>query len=140
MKTWPNWKWEIQHRVLERWTICFSSYKNYELKVTLWLVGALERKRSSFSVTIILPKENFVWVLSQYIVYWINILYVLLHCVNCVRIPRFSGLYFPAFKLYIKKPRKTPNADTFLPLNQKRLPHTCFYACFWNRRRPSMYP
>ena len=28
-----NQKWEILHTVLERWTMCFSSYKNCELKV-----------------------------------------------------------------------------------------------------------
>ena len=29
-------KWIIPHTVLERWTMCFSSYENCELKVKLW--------------------------------------------------------------------------------------------------------
>ena len=30
-----NREWEIPHTLLERWTLCFSSYKNPELKVKL---------------------------------------------------------------------------------------------------------
>ena len=44
-----------------------SSYKNRELKVKLWWVGAHERKKSVFFVTFILPEGNFLnpCVLSQ---------------------------------------------------------------------------
>ena len=72
-KTRWNRKWKIQHTVLERWTLCFSSYKNYELKVKLWLVGARQRQKRSF-VTFILSEENFfnICVLHPCKVFWIN--------------------------------------------------------------------
>ena len=60
--------------VLERWTLCFSSYKNRKLKVKLWWVGARERKKKAFFVLFIF----FEWicfkicVLSQCVVYWIH--------------------------------------------------------------------
>ena len=62
------------HIVLERWTLCFSSYKNLKLKVQLWWVGAHERNKSAFFVKTILPEGNFfnICVLSQCIVYWTN--------------------------------------------------------------------
>ena len=64
-----NRKWKIQKRVLERRTLCFSSYKNRNLKVKLWWVGTRERKKSSFFVTFISSEEIFfsISVLSQYI-------------------------------------------------------------------------
>ena len=54
--------------------LCFSSYKNRELKVKLWWIGACERKKSAFFVTFILSEESFfnIRVLSKFIVYWIN--------------------------------------------------------------------
>ena len=71
------------HTQFYRWTMCFSSYKNCELKVKLRWVGAREWKNRSFFVTLILSEENFlnIWVLSQGIVYWIMSfeIYVLLH-------------------------------------------------------------
>ena len=42
-----------------RWTLCFSSYKNYELKAKLWSVAARKRKYSAFFVTFILSEWNF---------------------------------------------------------------------------------
>ena len=70
MKTRRNWKWRIPHMVLGTWTMCFSSYKNCELKVKLWC----ERKKSALFVKFILSERNFfkTWVLSQSIAYWIN--------------------------------------------------------------------
>ena len=53
-----NPKWIIVHTVLERWIFCFSSYKNCELKVKLWLVRACEKKTIVF-VTFILSEEIF---------------------------------------------------------------------------------
>ena len=52
----------------------FSSYKNCELKVKLWWIGACERKKSAFFVTFMLFGEKFfnIRVLSKFIVYWIN--------------------------------------------------------------------
>ena len=32
------------HTILERQTLCFSSYKNWKLKVKLWWVGALKKR------------------------------------------------------------------------------------------------
>ena len=43
-----NRKWKIPHTVLERWTMRFSSYRNCELKVKVWWVGARERKNRIF--------------------------------------------------------------------------------------------
>ena len=42
--------------------------------IMLWWLGACERKKSAFFVTIFLPEGNFfnICVLSQCIVYWIN--------------------------------------------------------------------
>ena len=54
-----NQKCKIQRTVLKRPTMCFSSYKNCELKVELWWVKALERKKSKFFVTLTLSKGNF---------------------------------------------------------------------------------
>ena len=69
-----NWKWKIPHTVLERRTLCFSSYKNRKLKVKLWWVGARERKKRAFFVPFILSEGIFfnICVLSQCIVYWIH--------------------------------------------------------------------
>ena len=56
-----NRKWEISHTVLERQTLCFSSYKNHKLKLKLMSWS------SAFFVPFILPKRNFfnICVLSQ---------------------------------------------------------------------------
>ena len=74
IKTKRNRKWKIPHTVLERRTLCFSSYKNSKLKVKLWWVGARERKKRAFFVPFILSEGNFfnICVLSQCIVYWIH--------------------------------------------------------------------
>ena len=52
-----------------------SRNKNCEFKVKLWWVGAGERKKSAFFVTFILSEGNFfnICVLSQCIVYWMNV-------------------------------------------------------------------
>ena len=80
--------------VLERWTLCFSSYKNRKLKVKLWWVGARERKKKAFFVLFIF----FEWicfkicVLSQCVVYWIhfqNIHTLLLLIFKIVESPQF---------------------------------------------------
>ena len=62
------------HTVLERWNLCFSSYKNCKLKVNPWWVGAHERKNATFFVTFLLSEGNFfnISLLSPSIVYWIN--------------------------------------------------------------------
>ena len=48
----------IPHVVLERRTLCFSSYKNSKLKVKLW-VGARERKKRAFLGSFILSEGHF---------------------------------------------------------------------------------
>ena len=69
-----NLKWKFAHTVLERRTLCFSSYKNHKLKVKLWSVVARERKKRAIFVPFILSERKFfnVCVLSQCIVYWIR--------------------------------------------------------------------
>ena len=44
-KTKRNRKWKIPHTVLGKWSLCFSWYKNWDLKVKLWWFGARERKK-----------------------------------------------------------------------------------------------
>ena len=53
-----NRKWKILHRVLERQTLCFSSYRNCKLKVRLWWVRAHE-KRGYFLYRLFCPKGIF---------------------------------------------------------------------------------
>ena len=67
-----NPKWKIPHTVLERRTLCFSSYKNRKLKVKLWWAGARKRKKRAFSVLFFFSEWNFfnIYVLSQCIVHW----------------------------------------------------------------------
>ena len=64
-------KWKFPHIVLERRTLCFSSFKNRKLKVNLWWVGARERKKRASFVPFIFPEGNCfkICVLSQCIVY-----------------------------------------------------------------------
>ena len=56
------------------WTLFFSSYRNHELKLKLWWIGARERKKGVFFVTFVLFKGNFfvICTLSQCIEYWIS--------------------------------------------------------------------
>ena len=67
IKTKRNQKWKLPRTVLERRTLCSSSYKNHKLKVKLWWAGFLERKKRAFFVPFILSKGNFfnICVLSQ---------------------------------------------------------------------------
>ena len=72
IKTKWSRKWKIT-QYLERWILCFSSYKNNKLNVNLWWVGAWERKKEGLFLPFILSQGNFfnIVVLSQCIVYWI---------------------------------------------------------------------
>ena len=65
-----NRKWKIPHILLERRNLCFSSYKNLELKVKLWWVGAGERGKSAFLVTFIFLYYFF----ALCTVYWVHFL------------------------------------------------------------------
>ena len=62
------------HTSREMNLVCFSSYKNHELKVKMWQVEAPEWEKTAFFVTFILSEGNFLYicVLSQCTVYWIN--------------------------------------------------------------------
>ena len=83
IKTKQNQKWKIQHKLLKRRTLRFSSYKNFELliissllKVKLWWAEARERKRIVFFSTFIFSEGIFfnICVLSHCRVYWKNFL------------------------------------------------------------------
>ena len=60
--------------VLEKWTLCFSSYKNCKWKVKLWWFRAYKRKKSAFFVMFYLSQCNIfsICVLSQCIMSWVN--------------------------------------------------------------------
>ena len=79
IKTKWNRKWKTPHTVLERRTLCLSSYKNRKLKVNSSWVGARERKKGAFFAPFILSEGNFVsiCVLSQCIIYFR--IHILLH-------------------------------------------------------------
>ena len=83
-KTKWNWKWKIPHTVLERWTMAISSYKDCELKVKLWCVGARERKKGAFFITYVLFCRKgiflaFVFYLNVYCIENTFRIYILLH-------------------------------------------------------------
>ena len=75
-------KWKVQNLTLflERWKLCFSSYRICELKVKLWSVGACERKKMAFFVTFILFEGYFFWHL-RFISMW-NVLNKLSECIH----------------------------------------------------------
>ena len=50
---------EIPHTILERQTLCFSSYNNRKVKVKLRWVGARERKKRAFLYRLFCPKKIF---------------------------------------------------------------------------------
>ena len=72
IKTNRNQNWEIPYTELERWKLCFRSYKNHRLK--LWGVGSRERKKKVYFVPVIFPEGIFfdISVLSQCMVYWMH--------------------------------------------------------------------
>ena len=82
--------------VLERQTLCFSSYKNLKLKVKLWWVGTRKRKKGSFLYRLFCPNEVFflhLCFMSVYsVLYWIQFLKIhtftyqktLLHTLFCL--------------------------------------------------------
>ena len=75
-------KWKIPHTVLERQTLCFSSYKNRKLKVKLWWVVARERKTRAFLYHLFCPKKillTFVFYLNVRCIECTFRIYILLH-------------------------------------------------------------
>ena len=67
---------KIPYTVLERRTLCFTSYKNRKLKAKLWWDGACERKQRIFFVPLTLSNGNLIWqrfvFLPQCILYWMH--------------------------------------------------------------------
>ena len=72
-KTKRDRKWEY-NSLLERRTMCFSSYKNCELKIRLWWVASCERKKITFFEMFIFSDWNCynIYFLFQFVVYSIN--------------------------------------------------------------------
>ena len=67
-----NRKWQMPPIFFDRQTFCFTLYKSHKLKVNLWWVGACESKKRAVFVAFILSEIFSRFVLSQFIVYWIN--------------------------------------------------------------------
>ena len=59
MKTKQNRKCQIPHTVLERRTLCFSSYKNQIKSKTVMGWSARKKKRSHYLYRLLCPKEIF---------------------------------------------------------------------------------
>ena len=100
IKTKRNQKWKLPCTVLERRTLCSSSYKNRKLKVKLWWAGFLERKKRAFFVPFILSKENFfnICVLSQCLV-------CLIHFQNIPTFTYQKTLLHTLICLFLKSPK-----------------------------------
>ena len=60
---------------IDWWIFPFSSYRNRRLKIKLWWVWVRKRKKSAFFVDYFVQRKFFfnICVLSECIVYWINI-------------------------------------------------------------------
>ena len=68
-----NQKWKIPHTALERWTLCFSSYKNCKLKVKPWWAGApLKKKEGIFCIVYFVRRIFNVRFISMYSVLTIS--------------------------------------------------------------------
>ena len=67
-------KMENPHKVLERRTLCFNSYKNCKLKVRLWWAVTPKRKKRTFFEPLIFSEWNFIVLneLSQYTYFYIS--------------------------------------------------------------------
>ena len=66
-----KWKWKILNTVLERWNMCFSSYKNRKLKKKT-VMSWSSRKKKKFCVALTLSEGDCfnICLLFQCIVYW----------------------------------------------------------------------
>ena len=66
-------KMQNSTHTLVKWTFCFSSYKNRELKVKLMSWSSRRKKECIFCNFYFVRRKFFnICVLSQYILYWIN--------------------------------------------------------------------
>ena len=100
MKTTWNRKWKIQHTVLEKRTLCFSSCKNRKVKVKLWWVGAREWNKRAFLYRLFNLKKSvltFMFYLYVKCIEYTFRIYILLH---------IKKLYFIHFYcLFLKFPK-----------------------------------
>ena len=123
----------------DRWTLCFSWYKNRKLKIKLLWVGACKRKKSEFLYRLFCPKETFLTAcfismysvlttLSEYTYFYIlkknYFIYFLLaskivESLQCI----FNGLYF----MYSQK---LPSQDCVIKLRDNRI----FKALLWIKK------
>ena len=70
MKTKQNQKWKIPHTLLERRTLCFSAYKNRQLKLNCDDLELAKEKREHTLYLLFCAKDFFnICVLSQCILY-----------------------------------------------------------------------
>ena len=100
--------------------LCFSSYKNCELKVKLWWVGAHERKKSAFFATIF-----FVQRISHCIMYWINFQNIYTFTYPKISLHKLLLLVFKIFESHecILKVESIPwNDDWFIIIEHGILP------------------
>ena len=85
MKTTRNRKLKLSRLLSERWTLCFSSYKNRELKVKLRWAGAHEKK-TPFFIT-------FVVYLNVYSIEWTFRIYTLTYQKTFIAYPKFINFF-----------------------------------------------
>ena len=95
-------KMENPTPVLERKTLCFSSYKNRKLKVKLLWVGAHEIKKRAFFVRFILSEGNsfYICVSSQCIVYWIQFQNIYTFTYKKILLHTFFCLFSKSWKVF----------------------------------------
>ena len=90
-----NQKWEIPHTVLERRTLCFSSYKKLQIK-SKTVMSWSSRKKEHFLYRLLCLKDFLLtFVLFQCIVYWI-------HCQNIPTFTYQKKLLHTLFCLFLK--------------------------------------
>ena len=78
----PNKIWKIKQKFLEDPALCFSSYRNRQLKVILRSVGTCERKRGHFLCRSFCPKNiflTFVFYLNLQGIEYTFRIYILFH-------------------------------------------------------------
>ena len=101
MKAKRNRKWKIRHSVLEARTLCFSSYKNSELRVKLRWVGTCEKKESIFSNVYYVWKTFFnISVLSWCIGHWTNFQNVYVYVSKNIILQTFFYLFLKSSKTF----------------------------------------
>ena len=96
-----NLKYKLPHIVLERRTLCFSSYKNHKLKVKL--SQSSRRKKEGIFCTVYFVRRKFfltfVFYLNVQCIEYTFRIYILLHIKNCYFI-HFSCLFLKSSKAF----------------------------------------